>query len=120
MIDIYIEPIRDRAVSLLRTGWTQGNSAKDDDGVPKSVDSPNACQWCLTGAIRLAVQELVPQQEGHEAYDCFLKLWAYKNKAHTGTIMDWWEITDADSTAINFNDKDVMTQEEVVASLLRV
>jgi len=32
--------------------WVQGAYAKDADGLPAHEMSPEACRWCLSGAIR--------------------------------------------------------------------
>lgn len=32
--------------------WTKGAEAKDQYGVPVGEKSPEACQWCLRGALR--------------------------------------------------------------------
>jgi hypothetical protein len=35
----------------IRKGWTQGALAQDADGVYVYSTDPNACKWCLIGAI---------------------------------------------------------------------
>lgn len=35
----------------IATGWTQGCSARNRQGNPVVPSSPEACQWCLLGAV---------------------------------------------------------------------
>lgn len=39
------------AAQLIAKGWTKGTSARDVNGSPASFDSPDACEFCLGGAI---------------------------------------------------------------------
>ena len=51
-----------RAGDLLDTyGWTRGEMARDAyDNPLNSVTSPHACQFCMVGAVRRALCELLP------------------------------------------------------------
>ena len=40
------------AAALVRTGWTQGTEARDEEGRPVYATDPAAVCWCATGAIR--------------------------------------------------------------------
>ena len=57
----YLGPVRDQAVALLRQGWTQGDTAVDDQGDTVEPSDYKACRWCLTGAIDCAVGQIVPE-----------------------------------------------------------
>jgi len=37
--------------------WTKGESARRANGLPTTVHSPDACQFCIEGAIRTASGE---------------------------------------------------------------
>lgn len=39
------------AMEKIAIGWHQGSLAKDSNGDPATPESPDACSWCLTGAI---------------------------------------------------------------------
>jgi hypothetical protein len=41
--------------NYITKGWCQGSLAKDSQGAPIDENDPNACQWCLIGAIRASV-----------------------------------------------------------------
>jgi len=47
-------------LSLLEheSSWTQEVSARDHHGNPVASDSPEACRWCLSGAIDKVANEL--------------------------------------------------------------
>jgi len=38
--------------------WTKDVSARDDEGNAVASDSPEACRWCLSGAIDLVANQL--------------------------------------------------------------
>lgn len=40
--------------ALIRHGWCQGTSARNKEGTPVFAHHPDACQWCLSGAISKA------------------------------------------------------------------
>jgi hypothetical protein len=59
-----------RVRARLQRGWIQGPAANDRYGHSVDVDSPQACGWCLIGAVwveerssrvRVAVRDLVRQ-----------------------------------------------------------
>ncbi len=37
--------------------WTQGTFARNRNGIPTSSNAPDACKWCLLGAIRKCYPE---------------------------------------------------------------
>lgn len=41
----------DTAADLCERGWTQGPFAVDDLGKPTFPSGPNACKWCMYGAM---------------------------------------------------------------------
>ena len=53
MKGIEADPI-EAAVALLQQGWTQHANARDNEQRPVSALDPNACKWCLYGAIMRA------------------------------------------------------------------
>lgn len=56
-----------RARSLIATPehWTQGAMARDSEGIPMmSVTSPQACSFCLVGAINRAAIEIAGRSRG--------------------------------------------------------
>jgi hypothetical protein len=42
-----------KALALIENpeAWTQGASAQDSAGLPVPPESPQACRWCILGAI---------------------------------------------------------------------
>lgn len=49
-----IEKVINLTKEILNKGWTKGAWARDKRGNAVDSDSPNACSWCLLGAIILA------------------------------------------------------------------
>ena len=118
--DIAITSIRDGAIELLERGWIQGNSAHDEEGKVVNPDSSVACAWCLTGAVSNIIINLgVPATEG-DLYDGFIRTWLEANEPYVAEVMEEYDKDDQEATAILFNDKNCMTQEQVVASLKRI
>jgi len=52
-----MKQVIEEAIRIIETGWTQGWFARDKDGVATEVSSPNACSWCLAGALILATNK---------------------------------------------------------------
>ena len=50
-MDVEIRETLLRARGLIEQGWTKGAMARNVDGESVSSYSPDACQWCLLGAI---------------------------------------------------------------------
>lgn len=46
-----------RIEELLAQGWTTRAFARAADGTPRFSDDPEACSWCLSGAVNKAVGE---------------------------------------------------------------
>ena len=40
-----------QARALILKGWTQEAFARDADGEPVSAKDPDACSWCVVGAV---------------------------------------------------------------------
>ena len=53
-----------RARALLAKGWTHKVYARDSNNRIVPISSPEACKWCLDGAIKAAAEE-----KGGSAYD---------------------------------------------------
>lgn len=49
-----VKALLDRAIALVRGGWTQGVYARTGTGEEISVIHPAACMFCLSGAITRA------------------------------------------------------------------
>jgi len=52
--DIIIE----KAIDKLHTGWTQGTLAETAEGENCDENDPKAVAWCVTGALRAAMDDL--------------------------------------------------------------
>lgn len=79
----------------VRFGWTQGVCARNSEGEEVDVDSPEACCWCILGAVGIAADKNESiNQQAFTSY--FMKKW--------GGISVW-------------NDNPNRTKEEVVALL---
>ena len=62
MTDQTPQDILNAAADLIeRTGWTQGEFAKDADGDPVSATSPFANCFCMFGAIYRVTAEVSPR-----------------------------------------------------------
>ena len=108
-----VRAIRDRAVAIIEQGWCQHMEAKDHRGRSTFPGNPCAVAWCLTGAMQRAVAELrgqyVPSvfDSGPDATMELLRLWRLANDYQIQTPMI-------------FNDRLGRTQQEVIASLMRI
>jgi len=51
--EVFIE-----AKKIVEQGWCQNSWAQNKVGDPVLVHSPNACSWCMGGAIRVAIKRL--------------------------------------------------------------
>lgn len=40
-----------KAKALIVRGWTKNSMARDAAGLPVASDNPDACQWCMYGAV---------------------------------------------------------------------
>lgn len=47
--------------NLIRKGWTQHTFARDKNKEPVSVSSPEACSFCLLGAVYKTARDLGPK-----------------------------------------------------------
>ena len=48
------EQVLERAIRIVRKGWTQGYMARDVNGYPTEPLHANAHTWCLAGALAKA------------------------------------------------------------------
>ena len=46
------------ALALVESGWTQWAFARNRNGGLVSYSSPDACAWCASGSLNLAVERL--------------------------------------------------------------
>lgn len=119
--DIAVTIIRDNTIELLERGWIQGNSAHDELNYPVWSGHPAACKWCLTGAINKAILQFDGSNSGRLHWSkSFMKAWFEANEPYVAEVMEEYNKDDQEGTAILFNDKNFMTQEQVVASLKRI
>lgn len=81
--------------------WAQGGGAFDSKGEPRVFDSPEACSWCLYGALWVEGSER--GFSPHDEYIILLEDYLCDN----GLTVRW-------------NDAPERSQEEVVESLRRV
>ena len=110
----YMKQMTARSIALIEQGWAQETSALDKDGLDVHPWDPHACQWCLSGAIQKAHDDLWNEHS---------KL-PYHSPAH---FMDeWCDANDRgmhpmgggnEATIFVFNDEPHRTHEEVVQSL---
>lgn len=133
--DDMLHAIRDRAVALLEIGWTQKALAVYTNGdvfgpvggenpLPPDHETPTreegACGWCASGAIHAAITELNEEQGWFDAQD-------QEEEDEYGTL--WNSLSSRWSTAnpcnaeeglVSFNDKEGVTQEDVIQSLRNI
>lgn len=57
------------AQMYIAAGWTQGPAAADSKGNDVPYKAPEACRWCMFGAIQAAGQNLQNRSEGHRALE---------------------------------------------------
>jgi hypothetical protein len=60
------DPIIEKTIEFLHTGWTQGQLAVNQAGDETFCDSPDAAAWCLTGAVEAAMHALGMSRDGSE------------------------------------------------------
>lgn len=117
-----IAPVCDRAVELLTIGWTQGAMARGKDGhrfpanwLHATPPRKDACQWCLTGSIYAACNELgILMPDTHKVFLAVHEVWLKANRRHVpGILIEGQRM-------IWFNDLPGRTKEEVIASLERI
>jgi hypothetical protein len=53
-----------QAADLIETGWHQGSMAVDATGKPVFAVNPQACRFCMLGAMTRAAYELCNEQNG--------------------------------------------------------
>jgi len=101
-----------KAIELLETkGWTQGAYARNAEGAPIYRMEPEACSFCLSGALSRAYMEM---NENHDdEVDPFYE--EFRN-TRIGIIDIIRKKYGADQI-ITFNDDDGRTKEEVVGLL---
>ena len=61
MGNVAVRQVLERALALIRLGWTQGLFARDDRGRDVSSCHSRAVCWCLMGAVRRAAFDLWPE-----------------------------------------------------------
>ena len=83
-----------KARGFIERGWTQRASARAAEGYPVRSKSPNACEWCASGAIRVVLPN---SRNIKEFWDYFSQL----VKPHLSLI--------------EFNDDPKTTKEDVLA-----
>ena len=89
---------------LIRNKWTKETYAKDHHGFFVEPQSPDACQFCMAGAILLAADQIQENADKH-------LLLGYANEYIR-------EITgERYATLINYNDRHTTTKKEAVATL---
>lgn len=94
-----VTKILKRAKSLIRRGWTQGSYARNRGDTSIVVESPNACKFCLRGAVERAHLDL---QADSEYY------WAAQRVL---------EKTIRKETVIQYNDKSGRKKDEILKKL---
>lgn len=106
------DPIIEKAIEYLHTGWTQGQMAEDEDGQPCDEMDPKAVAWCLTGALMAAMESL--GYDLSRKRDWRLLTGACYRVAFAGGFAD----NDADMGIVraveSWNDNDDRTTEDVV------
>jgi len=61
------EKILERMDELIRQGWCQDEMALDENGKPTDYSNDRAVSWCLTGANRLVLEEVLKEQDSFDA-----------------------------------------------------
>ena len=116
------EKVRDRALDLLKTGWTQGAFARDAGG--KSLgdeyadmlsipsEEEGATCWCLMGSVCVALEEICGDDHHtfRHQFHLFELRWELDNK----------RFIDEDTDMTSFNDGEETQEDEVLSSLRRM
>jgi hypothetical protein len=110
------------ARGLLAKGWIKGAYARRADGRPAATGSPEACQFCLAGAVLHVLQQRQKEAgyfPGSEVRDSLRDV--------LGVVFPPREVTQAEYDAglsgdtldqtFEFNDAEERTQHEVLAKI---
>lgn len=107
MVELY-----DKAIEIVRSGWTQGHSAIDAAGEAVRIDSPDAVRFCWGGSLNRAYHVITGQElYQHDNGDDGLLDRAYELGNDT---VD--RETRFDSLT-GFNDREGRTVDEVIAMM---
>jgi len=61
--------VLDKAIELLKKGWTRGAFARDWEGEEVAPSSNKACCWCILGALQASeVERTVPIRSALQCY----------------------------------------------------
>lgn len=104
--DVRADIAVERAIQLIREGWTQKALARLDDGTETIYTDEQAMSFCLVGAFRRAMIEVGICGQSREACDMTVALGTAVRETHGKGI-----------SAIEWNDLTVRTHEEVIALL---
>jgi len=96
----------ERAAQLVETGWCQGTSALDAEGLPARWDSPKAVCFCAMGAIARALQDVSGWTQ-------------LKHSEAMTMVMGGLKFAGATTGLVKWNDAQERTRHEV-ATLLRM
>ena len=88
--------------------WCQGAPARDDWGNEVTPGSPNACQWCLTGALWEELNDGVEDSKYVEVRDHLR--YALRLHPSVGKHID-------PTALVGWNDDPARTHEDVIAFL---
>ena len=106
-----------KAVAFLKSGWVQGHYALDRTGQQCSDESPDACAFCLGGAMHRAVgvmtRERYPSNVSTHSWDFRKRTELRARQAVTEVIREQGEYR----TIARFNDHPSTTLEQIIEVL---
>ena len=104
-----IQGVFNRTLEYIKQGWTKHTMAINVDGDYTDFDAPDACNWCLEGALHLAVKECGNEIDTSSIYlSCHSRIVAVINDLYPKRFP-----SDIETLAI-FNDNAEITKELVV------
>ena len=115
--------VLERTREIVQQGWTRGVAARDEQGRKVRYRQPDACEWCLTGAMAKALHEEwckeFPGLAGVEMQND----WSFKHAYAMGQHLAWAAQTPKNHTKKPmelirmleyWNDRPSTTQQEVL------
>ena len=79
-----------RSIELLESGWTQGQSARDENGRPVPIGHQSACEWCATGALFTADIEMTNDLHASLAmHQAMARVVAAARQRHHEALITW-------------------------------
>lgn len=102
-----------RVAARLSRGWCQDAYARDQHGVSVKPTDPEACSWCLWGAVRVETRRRATDREQFHLYDDAMRHLASVIRLDPGQRRAR-DLRPAEAVVSDFNDAGPRTAAEVV------